>query len=173
MIAAFRSLRAGTGRPFTDLETCRDWLRARPDCTDHVGVVGFCMGGGFALMTANRGFDVSSVNYGLPEPRDLAGAVRGACPIVASYGGRDRGAAGVADRLAAALTDAGVEHDVLEYAGAGHAFLNTAANGPKVLRPRSPEWEPVPSPSPRPTHGVASNDSCTGTWTTQWAEVTP
>jgi carboxymethylenebutenolidase len=135
MIAAIRSLRAGTGRPFADLENCRDWLRERSDCTARVGVVGFCQGGGFALMTANRGFDVSSVNYGLPEPRDLAGAVRGACPVVASYGGRDRGSAGVAGRLEAALSDAGVEHDVKEYPSAGHAFLNAAANGPTVLRP--------------------------------------
>jgi carboxymethylenebutenolidase len=135
MISSFRALRAGTGRPYADLEACRQHLLGHPECTGRVGVLGFCMGGGFALMTANRGFDVSSVNYGLPEPKDPAGTVRGACPVVASYGGRDRGAAGVADRLAAALTDAGVEHDVKEYPSAGHAFLNETANGPRALRP--------------------------------------
>jgi carboxymethylenebutenolidase len=45
-----------------------------------------------------------------------------------------------AERLAAAkleqaLTNAGVVHDVKEYPTAGHAFLNDAENGPRVLRP--------------------------------------
>jgi carboxymethylenebutenolidase len=42
---------------------------------------------------------------------------------VASYGGRDRTLVGAADRLEAALSDAGVDHDVKEYPDAGHGFL--------------------------------------------------
>ncbi len=37
--------------------------------------------------------------------------------------------------LEAALTTAGVEHDVRTYPAAGHSFLNDAENGPKLLRP--------------------------------------
>jgi carboxymethylenebutenolidase len=48
----------------------------------------------------------------------------GACPVVASYGARDLPLRGAAARLTAALEEAGVEHDVHEYAGAGHSFLN-------------------------------------------------
>ena len=33
------------------------------------------------------------------------------------------------------MTRAGVPHDVKEYPGAGHSFLNDASNGPRVLRP--------------------------------------
>jgi len=55
--------------------------------------------------------------------------------MVASYGGRDRSLPDAAAKLEQALTGAGVVHDVKEYPTAGHAFLNDAENGPRVLRP--------------------------------------
>ena len=48
----------------------------------------------------------------------------GACPIVGSYGAKDRSLRGAAGRLEQALTAAGVAHDVKEYPEAGHGFLN-------------------------------------------------
>jgi carboxymethylenebutenolidase len=48
----------------------------------------------------------------------------GACPIVGSFGGKDRTLRGAAGRLEGALTRLGVDHDVAEYADAGHSFLN-------------------------------------------------
>jgi carboxymethylenebutenolidase len=87
------------------------------------------MGGGFALLAATRGFDVSAPNYGV-IPRNAAEVLRGACPIVGSYGGRDPMLPGVGRKLDAALTDAGVEHDVKVYPRAGHSFLNRHSVGP-------------------------------------------
>lgn len=134
LVSTMRAMSRGTGRAFADIETGRQWLLASPDCSGRVGTIGFCMGGGFALLTAGSGFDAASVNYGrLPE--DLDAAVAGACPVVGSYGGADRTLSGAADRLERALTAAGVDHDVHEYPGAGHAFLNDAEVGPRVLRP--------------------------------------
>ena len=94
--STFAALTSGTGRAYDDIEATRAWLAGRPDGTGKVGVLGFCMGGGFALMTAARGFDASAPNYG-PLPRTPEEVLRGACPVVASFGRRDvglRGAAG-------------------------------------------------------------------------------
>ena len=55
LVAAFRALRSGSGRAVTEIEACRDHLAAR-GAAGRVGIVGFCMGGGFALLAAPRGF---------------------------------------------------------------------------------------------------------------------
>ena len=134
LVSTMRALLSGEGRAVADIEASRTHLLESPDCSGKVGVIGFCMGGGFALLSATAGFDVVSANYG-QLPRHLDDAFEGACPIVASYGGRDRGMRGASQRLAQALTRDNVVHDVKEYAAAGHSFLNDSETGPRVLRP--------------------------------------
>jgi len=122
----------GDGAPVRDILRARDHLVADPQCTGRTAVIGFCLGGGFALLTAPRGFDVSAPFYpGLyGDYREL---LEGSCPVVASYAALDPSLIGAADRLDAVLTAQGVDHDIKTYPGVTHGFANVFP-GDRLLR---------------------------------------
>ncbi len=124
LVRAVSELSAQHGQTFEDIEDARRWLVGRPECSGRIGVIGFCLYGGFALLAAARSdYAVAAANYA-QVPANADEVLAGVCPVVASYGGRDRTLRGAAGKLEAALTRLGVQHDVHSYPDAGHSFLN-------------------------------------------------
>ncbi len=118
--------RVARGRPYREMRAFHDWLAARPGVDpDRIGMAGFCAGGGFAILYAARGGRelraVAPFYAGLPADMSIIPDV---CPVVASYGGRDRTFGSNGAVLQAALEAAGVPHDVKTYPDAGHSFMS-------------------------------------------------
>lgn len=134
LVSTVRAMSSGEGPAYADIATAREHLAGSADGTGKVGVIGFCLGGGFALMTAASGFDAASANYGR-LPRDPDAVLAGACPVVGSYGGRDRSLPGAAAVLEATLDRHGVVHDVKEYPDARHAFFTEPGTLPRPVLP--------------------------------------
>lgn len=106
----------------------------------------------YALALApGRGFSASSTNYG-GCPKGAESWLPGACPIVGSYGGRDRSPMGASAgaRLERTLTDLGVEHDIKIYAGVGHGFMNDHAPEDQTLMLAFLAKAPAPAMTRRP-----------------------
>jgi len=118
-------LRGSVAREIGDIHAAREALGAREEVdAARIAVAGFCQGGGFALIAGTRpGFQAAAVNYGdVPEER---AKLDGSCPVVASFGARDRMfGANMAARLEGHLGALGVPNDVKVYDGAGHSFFS-------------------------------------------------
>ena len=115
----------GISREVEDIHSARRALAARAEVdTDRIAVAGFCQGGGFALAAAvTPGFSAAAVNYGV-VPTDRS-QLDGICPVVASYGAKDRIIGrGMAERLQRHLAALGVPHDVKTYDDVGHSFFS-------------------------------------------------
>jgi carboxymethylenebutenolidase len=124
LFTTMRQAMSGEGSIYEDFETVRSWLQARSDSSRKVGVIGFCLGGGFALLLAGRGgFQAASSNYGGLSKEALAGLAE-SCPLVGSYGGRDRSLKREPDKIAAVLREHSIPFDMKVYPDAGHSFMN-------------------------------------------------
>ncbi|GAA2725519.1 dienelactone hydrolase family protein [Actinocorallia aurantiaca] len=128
----FRGLLHDDGPVYERIKQARDTLAARPDCTGRVGVVGFCMGGRFALVAGGRGmFDAASVNYGLIQTgkggkKKVADLLTDPCPVVASFGGKDKLIpARDIEEYREALEGKAVPVDLKVYPEASHSFFQS------------------------------------------------
>ena len=126
---AMAQLQRGEGSVVDTAERHLRSLAQREDVADgRVAVVGFCMGGSFALLLGARGTaKVISANYGGFPGDDIAERL---CPVVASYGGRDHVFGSHGEKLSRALEQTTTPHDIVTYPDAGHSFMNQVDDHP-------------------------------------------
>ena len=118
------TLSRGEGVAYRDLDAARKYLQQQPGVdSTRIGVIGFCMGGGFALMFAARApIGVVATFYGdVPKTTEQ---LRGVCPVLGGYGEQDKMFASQGRRLEKLLGELNVDHDVKIYPDAGHSFMS-------------------------------------------------
>jgi len=115
-------------RAVSDLKAAFAYLQTRKDVDrDHIGSIGWCMGGGFSLQLAIHEPHLAAcvVNYGaLPtDPNDLQNIY---APILGNFGAEDRGITPAdVQEFEKVMRSMNRRVDLKEYDGAGHAFENS------------------------------------------------
>jgi len=124
----------------TDIRAGAAHLRGAHDHGDEAArifVVGFCFGGRLAFDSGTLGPDLAGAIgfYGvpigsrndIPAPVDVAGSLRS--PVLGLFGGADAAIPDTAvTAFGAALTAAGVPHDLVTYPDAPHSFFDRKAD---------------------------------------------
>lgn len=114
-----------------------DYLKKQPNCNGFFGVVGFCMGGGFALRAAcmfPEEFNACSVFYGRLTDKELLQRLN--CPVVGNFGAEDTGITTWAtEEFKPEMTKAGKKVDIKVYPGAPHGFARHTT--PQAYRPEA------------------------------------
>jgi carboxymethylenebutenolidase len=120
------------GRPEdvqTDLRAAVEWLRG--EGITSIFTVGFCFGGRNSWLAAASGHGLKGAVgfYGSPATRDSPGPTDRAseieAPILALQAGGDQNIRTEHNEaFDEALTDAGVEHEIVTYPGAPHSFFD-------------------------------------------------
>ncbi|QSP94758.1 dienelactone hydrolase family protein [Marinobacter salinisoli] len=124
VVKTLKAHEMGSGEAFEQLEACRLWLLSQPEePVTQVGVMGFCMGGRFAVLYAARApVQVVAPFYG-SIPGNHA-ALSGICPAVGGWGKTDLIYGSHGERLASHLERLGVPHDIKTYDNVGHSYMN-------------------------------------------------
>ncbi|MBL8741777.1 MAG: dienelactone hydrolase family protein, partial [Myxococcales bacterium] len=108
------------GPPVEIANAARRFLTERAGLTeDVIGLIGFCIGGGFVL-GMGKGWGAVSTNYGAVPPKER---LDGFGPVIGCYGTRDRVFGKMGRRLKEALEPAGTPLEIHEYPSVGHSFL--------------------------------------------------
>ena len=107
-----------------DLIAAADFLKARPECTDKIGAVGFCFGGAILNMMAVRiPYLAAAVPFYGVQP-SAADAARIKAPLLLHYAEKDERVNAGWPAFEAALKANGIKYQMYMYPGTNHAFLN-------------------------------------------------
>jgi carboxymethylenebutenolidase len=100
------------------------WMKARPDATGKVAVVGFCYGGGIANMLATRIPDLAGAVpfYGSQPPAEDVPKIK--APLLIHYAEKDDRINAGWPAYEAALKANNVNYEVFIYPGTQHGFNN-------------------------------------------------
>ena len=133
-------------RAMADMKGAFNYLAARKDVdAKHIGVIGWCMGGGYALMlaTAEPRLAAGVINYGhlMTDPKTIKSIK---VPLLGNFGADDRGIpAADVNAFEASLKKAGKSADFKVYPGAGHAFMNPNNKGGYVEGAAADAWKRI------------------------------
>jgi carboxymethylenebutenolidase len=126
MRQSIQAVRTGAGPAVDAARGVRAWLCTTTGVAErNVGIIGFCLGGGFAL-GVGAGWGAISTNYGLIPRRPAVLKALG--PTIGCYGGRDRAFGRSGARLLGRLGAAGVPVEAHTFDGVGHSFLTDGAH---------------------------------------------
>lgn len=108
-----------------DFIAAAKFLKARPECTGHIGAVGFCYGGGMVNYLATQlGSDLSAGVAFYGSAPDLADVPKIKAPLMIQSAENDQRINDSWPGFEAALKSAGVKHERFLYAGTQHGFNN-------------------------------------------------
>lgn len=132
-------------RVLADIRHVLDWLARRGIGREHTGILGFCIGGSYAVLAASEPEAPAcavayygQLRHRLPSPRKpldpMAVAAQLRSPLLGHFGDMDRliGGQDIAD-FSSRLREAQRHHEIHTYAGAPHAFDEWFR--PAVFRP--------------------------------------
>ncbi len=138
-------LMSGLAKPdgIEDLKTTIGWIKnQKRTSASKIGVIGFCMGGSYALLLPCESKDIAAAApfYGEIPPdheiRELG------CPIFYAYGENDGWIQrSDVDRLAADLKKFGKQGEVKVYPGCSHGFFNDTRADVYNAKAAGDAWE--------------------------------